>query len=92
MELASNAACVLLVLDLEVDENWRAAVAFLRRRVPSIPIVGYSRLPEVDLWLDALEAGMNDFICKPFYTHEIAWILQNTAHSLELFPAAFQAA
>jgi DNA-binding NtrC family response regulator len=42
----------------------------------NLPVVVVSRLPEVDGWLDALEAGAADYMAAPFETPQLRWLLQ----------------
>lgn len=40
------------------------------------PVVVVSRLPEVDGWLDALEAGAADYCAPPFEPAQIRWLIE----------------
>ncbi|MBL8228371.1 MAG: response regulator [Bryobacterales bacterium] len=48
-----------------------------------IPVVVVSRHPEVNQWLDALEAGAADYCAAPFEGTQLRWILQ-AASSAEI--------
>ncbi len=76
-ELARQNCFVLIILDLDTDSQWRSTVGELRKCAPGAEVVVYSRLPDEHLWIDALEAGAFDFICKPFRERELGWILDN---------------
>lgn len=52
-----------------------AALAKARRLNPSLPIVVISRVPEVSIWLDALEAGAADYCAPPFEAVQLRWLL-----------------
>jgi PleD family two-component response regulator len=41
-----------------------------------VPVVVVSRLPDVDLWLDALEAGAADYCASPFEEVQVRWLLE----------------
>lgn len=44
------------------------------------PVVVVSRLPDVDGWLDALEAGAADYCTPPFEPTQMRWILDSQLH------------
>lgn len=46
-----------------------------------IPVVVVSRHPEVNQWLDALEAGAHDYCAAPFDEPQLRWILQSASLS-----------
>ncbi|MBI5281156.1 MAG: hypothetical protein HY858_05685 [Candidatus Solibacter usitatus] len=45
-------------------------------RFGDLPVVVVSRLPEVEGWLDALEAGAADYCTAPFEATQIRWLLE----------------
>lgn len=45
-----------------------------------LPVVVVSRLPEVNDWLDALEAGAADYCAAPFEPTQLRWLLQTHIH------------
>jgi DNA-binding NtrC family response regulator len=47
---------------------------------PGLPVVTVSRLPEVSVWLKALELGAADNCAPPFEPAQIQWILQSALH------------
>jgi DNA-binding response OmpR family regulator len=42
---------------------------------PDLPIIVVTRLPESDKWLNALEAGADDYCSAPFESVQVRWIL-----------------
>ncbi len=48
----------------------------LRQAAPSIPLVVVTRLPESGRWLDALEAGAQDYCGAPFERVQVRWIME----------------
>jgi DNA-binding response OmpR family regulator len=44
----------------------------------AVPVVIVSRQPEVNQWLDALEAGAAEYCVGPFEPTQLRWILQST--------------
>ena len=52
------------------------SLARARQLYPETPVVVVSRLPEVEGWLDALEAGAADYCAAPFELVQVNWILQ----------------
>jgi hypothetical protein len=57
-------------------------------RFRNLPVVVVSRLPEVDGWLDALEAGAADYCAAPFEAVQISWLLDNHARGRKALAAA----
>lgn len=50
-------------------------LAKAREQFPGAPVVVVSRLPEVDAWLNALEAGAADYCAAPFEPVQMRWLL-----------------
>lgn len=59
-------------------------VTSLRATAPQATIVVVSRHPEVNDWLDSIEAGADDYCAAPFETSQLQWILQSTQRSGQL--------
>ena len=51
------------------------------------PVIVVSRLPEVSRWLDAMEAGANDYCAAPFEKKHLGWILRSNIPTLQLSAA-----
>jgi PleD family two-component response regulator len=66
----------------------RAAFAVTRGRFPDVPIVVVSELPDVNSWLDALEAGAADYCAAPFEAIQMRWILDTHLRQLRRAYAA----
>ena len=49
----------------------------LRAAHPHAFIIAASRLPDVSDWLDAIEAGANDYCASPFEPTQVRWILES---------------
>ena len=58
--------------------HFRDSFNALRSKRPDLPLVVVTRLPEVTVWLDALEAGAADYCAAPFEQQQIRWILEAT--------------
>jgi DNA-binding NarL/FixJ family response regulator len=43
----------------------------LRRQCPNTVIIAASRIPDTDDWLDAIEAGADDYCAAPFETAQL---------------------
>ena len=84
LDLAGASQFALILVDLDGDAQWQSTLRALRTRAPWTGVVVYSRLAEERLWLDALDAGAFDFVCKPFRSGEIHWIVEN---ALKAHPA-----
>jgi CheY-like chemotaxis protein len=57
------------------DGTW-AEVLRLAASGKDVPVILVSRLPDVQLYLDALESGVTDFISPPFVSAEIAHVVK----------------
>lgn len=53
----------------------RQTLARAFRSYRNLPVVVVSRLPEVEGWLDALEAGAADYCAAPFEAAQLRWLL-----------------
>jgi DNA-binding NtrC family response regulator len=53
----------------------------LKREAEPTPVIVVSRTPEVDEWLEAIEAGASDYCTAPFEPSHIAWILQSNVRT-----------
>lgn len=47
----------------------------LKSANPNSAVIVASRLPEVSDWLDALEAGAEDYCAAPFERSQVRWVL-----------------
>ena len=77
LDLARQRRFELILVNLDADSNWRSILAAFRSHAPLAGVLAYSRLPEERLWLDALDAGAFDFVCKPFHGPEVYWVFEN---------------
>ena len=59
----------------------RRVLADLRGRGIDVPVVAVSRLPEVEMWLDALESGAVDYCAAPFEPRQVRWVLQTSLNA-----------
>jgi DNA-binding NtrC family response regulator len=50
----------------------------LREQGREVPVVVVSRLPEIEKWLDAMDAGAADYCAAPFEARLISSIVENT--------------
>jgi DNA-binding response OmpR family regulator len=55
------------------------AIRTVRERCPSAAIIVVSRVAEVEDWLDALEAGADDYYAAPLDGTQVQWMLQSMA-------------
>jgi DNA-binding NarL/FixJ family response regulator len=67
---AAGVNLVFCAPDVEVVRELRSAR-------PKASIVVVSRLPEVMDWLDAMEAGADDYCAAPFEPAQMRWILES---------------
>lgn len=52
------------------------------------PVVVVSRLPEVEQWLDSLEAGAADYCAAPFESTHLRWLLDTHTRARKALAAA----
>ena len=57
--------------------HFRSVLREIGRTHADLPVVLVTRLPEVALWLDALEAGATDYCAAPFEPTQLRWILES---------------
>jgi DNA-binding NtrC family response regulator len=62
--------------DLVFCETHHPGLHQLLRAVTS-PVVVVSRVPEVNDWLDAMDAGAADYCAAPFEKEQLDWILES---------------
>ena len=79
--LADPDHLLLVLLDIEAHANWDVALKEFQYSAPGVPVVICARLPDTVVWLDALEAGAFDFVCRPFSGRELQWVLENALRS-----------
>ena len=53
----------------------------MREQGRQIPVVVVSRLPEVEKWLDAMDAGAADYCAAPFEIRPLRSIVEATVKS-----------
>ena len=59
------------------DPDFRATLSQLRESHPKLPVIAVTRVPQTAHWLDALDAGANDYCGAPFERVQIRWILDS---------------
>ena len=59
----------------------------LRGQGRDVPVVVVSRYPEIEKWLDAMDAGAADYCAAPFEERLISRIVDNTLRYRRLAPA-----
>lgn len=67
-----NADVIFLAGD---DPRYLAALRSLVALDGAPPIVVLTRLPQINIWLDALEAGATDYCAQPFEPQTLEWAL-----------------
>ena len=76
--LKSIAESPAQVIFCDTDTN---LVSELRSLRPDASIVVVSRHPEVEGWLDSIEAGADDYCAAPFESAQLGWILKTSRRS-----------
>jgi DNA-binding response OmpR family regulator len=79
-EAASPEECIDSIRDDERDVIFcgpnLADIRTLRDRCPNAAIIVLSRAAEVSDWIDALEAGADDYYAVPLDQMQVEWMLQ----------------
>lgn len=57
--------------------SYCALLRQIRDLRPYLPVVVVTRLPESEKWLNALEAGADDYCSAPFERRQVRWILSS---------------
>ena len=65
------------------DGNWADAIRLARKAAAPVNVIVVSRLVDVRLYVEALEAGAFDFIAPPFEDSELAHIVRCAAANAE---------
>lgn len=81
LKLARDSRFILILLDLDRDSHWRTTIKTLQQCAPRAGVLAYSEIAGEHQWLDALDAGAFDFVCKPFRRRELHWIVESALKS-----------
>lgn len=76
-----------LIFCSAVGAQLRSVLEMARRKDKTPPVIVVSRLPEVSRWLDAMEAGANDYCAAPFELKQLGWILKSNLPAFEMSAA-----
>ncbi len=49
----------------------------IREKIPGVPVVVATRMPETRQWLEALDAGAADYCGAPFEPVQIRWVMDS---------------
>jgi len=75
-ELPVDAAAIFVCGD---RPGWLETVCEARAAHGRTFLVVATRLPDYEKWLDALEAGANDYCCTPLDAKQLGWLLRRDA-------------
>ncbi len=81
LDLAREHSFALILVDLDCDSQWKSTLQKLQTCSPAAGLLAYSKVAGQRVWLDALDAGAFDFLCKPFRRGELHWVIENTLKS-----------
>lgn len=59
--------------------RWLETICHVRETHGRIFIVVATRLPDHEKWLDALDAGANDYCCLPMDAQQFGWLFRRDA-------------
>jgi len=59
--------------------RWLETICHVRGTHSRVFIVFATRLPDHEKWLDALDAGANDYCCLPLDGQQFAWLFRRDA-------------
>lgn len=54
------------------DGTWLDVLRQAQQHHEFLPVIVVSRIPDIDLYLEALESGAFDFVTPPFLTYDLA--------------------
>ena len=74
--------------DIVFCSNQPATLSQALAQFKPAPVVVVSRLPEVEGWLDALEAGAADYCAAPFEPAQLGWLLETHTRPCRALAAA----
>jgi DNA-binding response OmpR family regulator len=63
------------------DPQFRRIIAELRESGTGLPVIVVTRRPGTAQWLDALDAGANDYCGAPFERVQVQWILDSAVRA-----------
>lgn len=72
-ELQDEPAAVFICAD---RPGWLETICELRATWSRIFLVAVTRAPDHEKWLDALDAGANDYCAMPLDSRQFAWLLR----------------
>ena len=81
----STSECISVAEKLQADvvfcssdqREYRRLLDAIERSSLQVPVVVVSRIPETSEWLDAIEAGANDYCAAPFERQHVSWLVQS---------------
>jgi len=74
--------------DVLPDDDFRAVIAGVQRRVPGVPVIVVSRRDEWEPYIMALAAGATDYVAFPPYEGEVEQALANAIRLCRSCPNA----
>jgi DNA-binding NtrC family response regulator len=75
----------LLFTDTQLpDGNWAEAIRIARKAAEPVNVIVVSRVVDVPLYVEAVQAGAFDFIAPPFEEAELAHVVRCAAGNVEL--------
>ena len=81
-EIEHNRTAEVIFTDLQLsDGDWKQILQMARQSPAPAEVVIVSRFVDVPLYLDALEAGIFDFVVPPFHTVELGYIIVNAIYA-----------
>jgi DNA-binding response OmpR family regulator len=63
------------------NPEFRTTIRHLRETEPTLAVVAVTRMPGTSQWLDALDAGANDYCGAPFERVQIRWIMNSVSYA-----------
>jgi CheY-like chemotaxis protein len=81
-EIGSGATADVIFTDIQLsDGDWKQVLQMARKAPARAEVILVSRIVDVPLYLDALEAGAFDFVVPPFHTVELGYIIVNAIYT-----------
>lgn len=84
---------VVLFTDLHLpDGDWQEVLQIAREAPAPVQVIVVSRIVDVGLYLDALDAGAFDFVVPPFCTADLDYIIVNALQTCPKYRPALDSA
>ena len=82
LQIGRHSTAEIIFTDVRLpDGDWKEVLRMARQMPARAEVIVVSRLVDVPLYLDTLEAGAYDFVVPPFLTVELGYIIVNAIYA-----------